>query len=176
MFFPWPHVTLAVGSVPILQRAVDEKDMYNGYTCRYAYENVKDANAPVVWVDNWEQLPSVLDALAREPPEQTYKRRCVIFVIVMYQSTSHQSISINASRPISLQAGRHALVYALQRRHALPVSHKSQFAQVTLIIICNKKKQKKSCTNNNVLVRFSFFIKNSQRRLNSADLLHQCYA
>ena len=69
------YEAMSMGSVPVLQRSVNSSNMYPGYHCEYAYENLKDMRAPVVWLDNWSQLPAVMERLRAESPYQTYRRR-----------------------------------------------------------------------------------------------------
>ena len=33
-------------------------------------------NAPVIWLDHWNDIQSTLDSLDREPHKTTYRRRC----------------------------------------------------------------------------------------------------
>ena len=72
------YEAMLLGSVPVLEYNVTRKKIDAKYHCAFTYEFIKDLNAPVVWVDDWEQLEPVMEALLRETPEQIYQRRLAV--------------------------------------------------------------------------------------------------
>ena len=70
------YEAMVLGSVPILQRTLNNGNMHRNYHCQHTYAFVQDLNPPVVWLDDWSQLPAIMDALRRETDEQIYQRRC----------------------------------------------------------------------------------------------------
>ena len=69
------YESMILGAVPILERDVTHDKTYSRYHCQYTYQFLKDLNPPVVWLDNWSELPAVMEALLKETPEQMYQRR-----------------------------------------------------------------------------------------------------
>ena len=66
-----------LGSIPILTRNETRMTMYKHYQCTTTYPFLQEFNAPFVWLDSWDELPQVMEALMQETPEQIYQRRCV---------------------------------------------------------------------------------------------------
>ena len=71
------YEAMVLGSVPVLQRALNNSNMYRRYHCQHTYAFVQDLNPPVVWLDDWSQLPAIMTELLQETSEQIYQRRCV---------------------------------------------------------------------------------------------------
>ena len=81
------YEAISQGSVPILVRDVDPSDeTRDNYLCEFSYPYLKEFSAPFIWLDNWDQLPSAMDALLMESPEQIYQRR---FEQLDFESTAH---------------------------------------------------------------------------------------
>ena len=70
------YEAMVMGSVPILQRSLNASNMFPWYPCQHTYAFVQDLNPPVVWLDDWSELPAIMEALRRETDEQIYQRRC----------------------------------------------------------------------------------------------------
>jgi hypothetical protein len=72
------YEAMSYGSVPVLQRnAQASADGIQGpdFICKDSYALFKEMNAPVIWVEDWEELESLMDNLSAESPEITYQRR-----------------------------------------------------------------------------------------------------
>ena len=72
-----------LGSIPILTRKESRATMYSHYQCTTTYPFLHELNAPFVWLDSWDELPQVMEALMKETPEQIYQRRCVLNVVTV---------------------------------------------------------------------------------------------
>ena len=75
------YETVELGSIPILKRnetriTIGKRD----HQCTTSYPFLHEFNAPFVWLDSWDQLPQVMQALMQETPEQIYQRRCALIV------------------------------------------------------------------------------------------------
>ena len=84
------YEAMTYGSVPVLQRDVriKEGDLQGpNYKCKDSYRLLKEHNAPVIWIDRWEDLQHTMEELYNEPPEKTYQRRfafyCLIRIVVL---------------------------------------------------------------------------------------------
>ena len=74
------YEAMSYGSVPVLVpdahiRKGDLQDQ--GYKCAGSFQLLKYYSAPVIWLNEWTELPTVMEALRQEPPEDTYRRPSV---------------------------------------------------------------------------------------------------
>ena len=74
------YEAMSYGSVPILQRqaAIAAGTLQDDlYQCGTAHQLLKESDAPVVWLEDWSQLPAMLKRLAAESEQETFQRRSV---------------------------------------------------------------------------------------------------
>ena len=77
------YESVELGSIPILTRRETRASMkIRSYQCTTTYPFLQEFNAPFVWLDSWDELPQVMEALLQETPEQIYQRRCDLIVLI----------------------------------------------------------------------------------------------
>jgi hypothetical protein len=72
------YEAMSFGSVPVLLHDVVIKkgDLQDStYKCTGAFELLKFHSAPVIWLNSWSELPTVMENLLAETPAETYQRR-----------------------------------------------------------------------------------------------------
>jgi hypothetical protein len=72
------YEAMSFGSIPVLQREAINSDtglQGKNYKCQYSYEILKDAHAPVVWLDDWHELPTLMEEFSQAEPKIIYEKR-----------------------------------------------------------------------------------------------------